>query len=440
MSDLWAQQRASHRKAALPLAARMRPTTLDAFAGQQHFLGPDQLLTRMLTADRLTSILFWGPPGTGKTALAGIIAEHSDCHFEQANAALVGVKDIRRVLQDAARRVETGGRRTILFLDEIHRFARNQQDVLLADVEAGLITLIGATTENPFFSVNSALISRSTLFQFEPHDEEDIRWIIRRAITHDQGYGHLDLQVDDAAVEHWIRISDGDARRALNALEVAVDSQDTTERDGTIVIDLATAEQSIQAKALRYDQQGDGHYDHASALIKSIRGSDPDAAVYWLARMLSSGEDPRFICRRLAILASEDVGLASPQAMQMAAAAWTITERIGMPECQLTLSELAIYLATCPKSNASAQAVWNAMRDVREGKTVPVPKFLRDGHYNGASKIGHGDGYRNPHFDPAAEHQDYLGVDTTYFRPTNHGFEAEIRRRRSDQPGDANDA
>jgi len=439
MSDLWAQQRASHRKAALPLAARMRPTTLESFAGQRHFLGPDQLLTRMLTADRLTSLLFWGPPGTGKTALAGIIARHSDGHFEQANAALVGVKDIRRILQDAARRIETGGRRTILFLDEIHRFARNQQDVLLADVEAGLVTLIGATTENPFFSVNSALISRSTLFQFEPHDEDDIRRILQRALTHEDGYGNLDVRVDDDALEHWIRISDGDARRALNAMEVAVDSQQIDGTDDPIRIDVAVAEQSIQAKALRYDQDGDGHYDHASALIKSIRGSDPDAAVYWLARMLSAGEDPRFICRRLAILASEDIGLASPQAIQMAAAAWTITERIGMPECQLTLSELAIYLATCPKSNAAAQAVWNAMSDVREGRTVPVPRFLRDGHYAGASDLGHGDAYRNPHFDPTADQQDYLGVDAVYYRPTDRGFEAEIGRRMPPPSPDATD-
>lgn len=417
----------------------MRPTTLESFAGQQHFLGPDQLLTRMLTADRLTSILFWGPPGTGKTALAGIIAQHTDCHFAQANAALVGVKDIRLILQDAARRIETGGRRTILFLDEIHRFARNQQDVLLADVEAGLITLIGATTENPFFSVNSALISRSTMFQFEPHDADDIRWILRRAIGHEHGYGHLDLQVEDEAMEHWIRISDGDARRALNALEVAVDSQQPDDATGPIIVDLAIAEQSIQAKALRYDRDGDGHYDHASALIKSIRGSDPDAAVYWLARMLSSGEDPRFICRRLAILASEDIGLASPQALQMAAAAWTITERVGMPECQLTLSELAIYLATCPKSNSAAQAIWTAMSDVRDGRTVPVPRFLRDAHYDGAASIEHGTAYRNPHFDPEAGKQDYLGVDTTYYEPTDHGFEAEIARRITPSEQDSSD-
>mgnify|MGYP001961001108 CR=1 FL=1 len=409
----------------------MRPQTLADFAGQQHFLGPDQLLTRMLDADRLTSVLFWGPPGTGKTALSGIIARHTGCHFVQANAALVGVKDIRQILQDARRRIETGGGSTILFLDEIHRFARNQQDVLLADVEAGMITLIGATTENPFFSVNSALISRSTMFQFEALGDEEIRGILKRAVSHERGFGALDLRIEEEAVDHWIRICDGDARRALNAMEVAVCSQVESSNPAatTIVIDLETAEQSIQAKALRYDRDGDGHYDHASALIKSIRGSDADAAVYWLARMLSSGEDPRFICRRLAILASEDIGLASPQALQMAAAAWTITERVGMPECQLTLSELVIYLSTCPKSNASAQAIWSAMADVREGKTIPVPRSLRDSHYKGAGDLGHGSGYRNPHSDPDAHLQEYLGVDRTYYEPTTAGFEAEIGQR-----------
>ncbi|MDG2200062.1 MAG: replication-associated recombination protein A [Phycisphaerales bacterium] len=431
MSDLWAQQRAQHRDAAQPLAARMRPTSLEEFSGQRHFLGSDQLLTRMLAADRLTSVLFWGPPGTGKTALSGIIAGHTGCHFVQANAALVGVKDIRQILQDARSRVETGGGRTILFLDEIHRFARNQQDVLLADVEAGLITLIGATTENPFFTVNSALISRSTLFQFEPLGEEDIHRILTRAMTHERGFGGMELEISAEAIEHWVRISDGDARRALNAMEVAVCSQLDGEATSQprICIDLETAEQSIQAKALRYDRDGDGHYDHASALIKSIRGSDPDAAVYWLACMLSSGEDPRFICRRLAILASEDIGLASPQALQMAAAAWTVTERVGMPECQLTLSELAIYLATCPKSNATAQAIWTAMADVRDGRTVPVPRFLRDSHYAGADAIEHGTDYRNPHADADAGTQDYLGVDRTYYEPTDQGFESKVARR-----------
>ncbi|MCH2134847.1 MAG: replication-associated recombination protein A [Phycisphaerales bacterium] len=437
MSDLWADKRAERRAAAQPLAARLRPMTLEQFTGQRHFLGEDQLLTRMLAADRLTSVLFWGPPGTGKTALANVIANHTGRHFEQANAAMVGVKDIRSILDAARRRIELGQDRTILFLDEIHRFARNQQDVLLADVEAGLITLIGATTENPSFSVNSALISRSTLFHFEPLSNDELRSILHNALSDDRGYGTADITVDDDAIEHWIRIGDGDARRTLNALEVAVLSQRSATGDGALHIDLAAAEQSIQAKAIRYDQDGDGHYDHASALIKSIRGSDPDAAIHWLATMLAAGEDPRFICRRLAILASEDIGLAAPQAMQMAAAAWTITERVGMPECQLTLSELVLYLATCPKSQSSAQAIWTAMDDVRNERTVTVPAHLRDAHYAGAAQHGHGVDYANPHHDPdAAREQDYLGVDRTYYKPGTLGFEQEIARRLQEPNGD----
>lgn len=434
MSDLWADTRAERRAAAQPLAARLRPVTLDQFAGQQHFLGQGQLLTRMLAADRLTSVLFWGPPGTGKTALANVIAHHTGRHFEQANAAMVGVKDIRSILDAARRRIELGQGRTILFLDEIHRFARNQQDVLLSDVEAGLITLIGATTENPSFSVNSALISRSTLFQFEPLTDDDLRSILLNAIADDRGYGALDITVDEDAIAHWIRIGDGDARRTLNALEVAVLSQQSIENDGGVHIDLAAAEQSIQAKSIRYDQDGDGHYDHASALIKSIRGSDPDASIHWLATMLAAGEDPRFICRRLAILASEDIGLAAPQAMQMAAAAWTITERVGMPECQLTLSELVLYLATCPKSQSSAQAIWSAMDDVRNNRSVAVPSHLRDAHYAGAAEHGHGVHYANPHHDAdGARNQDYLGAERHYYSPGSSGFEQEIGRRLKDQ-------
>jgi putative ATPase len=435
MSDLWAEEREERRAAARPLAARMRPMTLEQFVGQEHFLGEGRLLTRMLAADRLTSILFWGPPGTGKTALANVIAHHTGRHFEQANAAMVGVKDIRAILETARRRVEQGQGRTILFLDEIHRFARNQQDVLLADVESGLITLVGATTENPSFSVNSALISRSTLFQFESLNQEHLRTILRRAMVDPRGYAEARITVDDDALDHWIRIGDGDARRSLNALEVAVLSQLTVRgADAAIHIDLAAAEQSIQAKSIRYDRDGDGHYDHASALIKSIRGSDPDAAVHWLATMLAAGEDPRFICRRLAILASEDIGLAAPQALQMAAAAWTITERVGMPECQLTLSELVLYLATCSKSQSAATAIWTAMDDVRNQRTVPVPRHLRDAHYAGAAQHGHGVDYVNPHQDPHdASSQDYLGVDRTYYTPGEQGFEQEIARRLREQ-------
>jgi len=431
MQDLWEEQRSERRTAVQPLAARMRPSNLDEFVGQEHFLGTGQLLARMLDADRMTSVLFWGPPGTGKTALANVIARHTGRAFEQANASMIGVKEIRQVLQAARRRIEAGSSGTILFLDEIHRFSRSQQDVLLSDVESGLITLVGATTENPSFTVNSALISRSTIFRFESLEDHDIRRILLRALQDERGFGTRSIIVADDAMEHWIRICDGDARKALNALEVAVLSQESLVEAGqSLHVDLSIAEQSIQAKALRYDRDGDGHYDHASALIKSIRGSDPDASIHWLATMLEAGEDPRFICRRLAILASEDIGLAAPEALQMAAAAWTITERVGMPECQLTLSELVLFLATCPKSQSSARAIWTAMDDVRNEQTSPIPVHLRDAHYQGAASHGHGVDYVNPHDDPdGAAGQEYLGVERRYYEPGNLGFEKNLNPR-----------
>jgi putative ATPase len=449
MSDLFAAQRAKQRQAAAPLALRMRPRTLEEFAGQEHFLGPGKLLRRMLDADQLTSVIFWGPPGSGKTALAEVIAAHTGRQFERANAAMIGVKEIRRVIDEAAARLESGGPRTILFLDEIHRFARNQQDVLLADVESGLVTLIGATTENPYFAVNSALISRSTVFQFEPLREGDITRLLRRAMADARGFGSLQLEVADAALAHWARVCDGDARRALTALEIAVLSQagpaaragrtdsgraaetaGAPPHHGRIVIDLATAEASIQAKAIQYDPTGDAHYDTISAFIKSMRGSDPDAAIYWLARMLEAGEDPRFIARRIAILASEDIGNADPNALAVAASAWLIAERIGMPEAKLTLAQAAIYMAVAPKSNASAAAIWSAAAEVREGRTIPVPRHLRDAHYAAAQSLGHGEKYQYPH-DSADGYvaQEYLGVDRVYYTPTDRGLEAQISKR-----------
>ncbi len=454
--DLFAESRKKNLDRVAPLAVRMRPRTIEEFAGQQHFLGPGTLLRRMLEADRLMSVIFYGPPGTGKTTLAQIIAQYTKSHFEQLNAASVGVKEVRAILDAAKERLAHGGQRTVLFLDEIHRFNRAQQDILLGDVEAGLILLIGATTENPFFAVNSPLVSRSQIFQFAPLTEEEIASLVRRAIADpERGYGKLKIDIMPEAIEHWARTSDGDARRALSALEIAVLSQRGSEVGGggsavgrrkpdssadpqpttpdqqpAIHIDLDVAEQSIQRKAIVYDATGDEHYDAASALIKSMRGSDPDAAIYWVARMLEAGEDPRFIARRIAILASEDIGNADPRAIMVAAACYDIVERVGMPEAQLTLGQAAIYMAQAPKSNASAMAIWTAMQDVREGRTLPVPIHLKDTHYKGSKRLGHGVNYKYAHdFAGGFAEQDYLGVDITYYQPTDRGYEAEIAKR-----------
>ncbi len=429
--DLFGDVKKKNLGRVAPLAVRMRPRTLEEFSGQQHFLGPGKLLRRMLEADRLTSVIFYGPPGTGKTTLAGLVAQYTKSHFEQLNAAAVGVKEVRAVIDAARERLGNTGQRTVLFLDEIHRFNRAQQDILLPDVENGLILLVGATTENPFFAVNSPLVSRSQIFQFSPLDEQDIRLLIRRAIDDaDRGFGTLDIAIDDEAIDLWSTMSDGDARRALMALEVAVLSLRKEGVGDSIHITLDVAEQSIQRKAIVYDATGDEHYDAASALIKSMRGSDPDAAVYWVARMLEAGEDPRFIARRIAILASEDIGNADPNALVVAAAAFDLVTKLGMPEAQLTLGQAAIYMATAPKSNASAVAIWSAMKDVKEGRTLPVPKHLKDTHYKGAKRLGHGEGYQYAHDDPRGYvEQDYLGVEKTYYTPTTHGFEAEIKKR-----------
>lgn len=444
MSQLWDQQHQRNRESAEPLAQRMRPTTLDAFVGQQHFIGPGKLLRRMLEADRLTSVIFYGPPGTGKTTLARIIASCTRRHYVSANAAAVGVRDVRQILDDAKRRLEVHSQRTILFLDEIHRFNRAQQDVLLGDVERGIITLIGATTENPFFAINAPLVSRSQLFGFEALTEDDIGQLLRRAVADPQrGFGHLDIDLRDEAIAHWTTACDGDARRALTALEIAVlssshpdgeapESPRADQGSGStrpIVIDLDVAQESIQRKAIVYDGSGDQHYDAASALIKSMRGSDPDAALYWLAMMLEAGDDPRFIARRVAILASEDVGNADPQAIQVASAAYQIVERIGMPEARITLAQAVTYMATAPKSNAAYVAGEQAAADVREGRTVPVPRHLRDASYRGAEQLGHGQDYQYAHKgERGYVQQDYLGVDRTYYHPTDRGYEKRIRQ------------
>ncbi|MDP6600833.1 MAG: replication-associated recombination protein A [Phycisphaerales bacterium] len=399
MPDLFHEQTTGRREAVRPLADRMRPRSLSEFVGQETIIGPGSVLRRMMAADRMPSVILWGSPGTGKTALAGVIANETKWYFESHNAAMIGVADIRRIIDDGLDRIDTTNTRTLLFLEEIHRFHRGQQDVLLDAVERGILTLIGATTENPAFTVNNALVSRSTVFRLEPLCEQDILSLLHRAMAEPRGLGSLNFRVSDDALHHWASLCDGDARIALNALEVAALSA----VDG--VIDLAVAEESMQRKAVRYD--GQGHYDCASALIKSTGGSDPDAAIYWLACMFAGGEDPRFIARRLSILASEDIGLAEPRAMEQAAAAWHITERIGMPECQFALSQLTIFLANAPKSNAAAQAIWHAMDDVEHQRTVPVPK-----HLAGSG----GEGYRNPHKEDAAD-QVYLGVDRTYWNP-----------------------
>ena len=426
--DLFAEQRRRNRESVQPLAVRMRPRTLDEFAGQDHFVGEGKLLRRMLQADRLSSAIFYGPPGSGKTTLAEIIARMTQAHFQQANAAAIGVKEIRQILAAARDRLETGGQRSVLFLDELHRFNRAQQDTLLADVEEGVIILIGATTENPFFAVNSPLISRSQVFRFEPLSPTDIKLLLRRAIAdRERGFGVTRVALTEEAADHLATRCDGDARRALSALEVAVLSQPADGPDGTITVDSAVAAESIQRKALQYDRDGDAHYDTASALIKSIRGGDPDAAVYWLARMLEAGEDPRFIARRIVISAAEDIGNADPRGLVLAQAAADATSFIGLPECQLPLAQAAVYLACAPKSNASAMAIWSAARDVREGRTLAVPLHLRDTHYPGSKRLGHGEEYDYPHDHPeGVVVQDYLGVDKVYYRPTDRGAEAEM--------------
>ncbi len=425
--DLFAADRAANLARAQPLAARMRPTTLDEFVGQEHFLGPGKLLRRLIAADRLGSLIFHGPPGCGKTTLAHIIAKQTSRRFRPLNAVAAGVKELRQEAAEARAELEAGGPQTILFVDEIHRFSRSQQDVLLPEVEEGRVTLIGTTTHNPFFAINGPLLSRSSIFSFAPLDRAAIRALILRALTdRERGLGEVPVEIDEEALAFLAEASDGDARRALTALEVGVLS--TNERP--VRLTRALAEESIQQKAHIYDGTGDEHYDVASAFIKSLRGSDPDAAIYWMARMLEAGEDPRFIARRLVIQASEDIGNADPQALLVAIAAMQAVELIGLPECQLNLAQAVTYLATAPKSNASYLAIDKAREDVRNGRTLQVPLHLRDTHYQGSTKLGHGENYEYPHDHPEGwVAQDYLPELRRYYEPVDRGYEAVIRER-----------
>ncbi len=412
-----------------PLAVRMRPRTLGEVAGQKHFCGEGKLLWRMIGADRLSSVVFYGPPGTGKTSLAHVVARHTNAFFCQVNATSSNVKEIRDILAGSAERKSRIGRKTVLFIDELHRFNKAQQDVLLPDVEQGTVILVGATTHNPFFALNSPLLSRSQIFQFKPLSKDDIVCLLRRALSdRERGLGGYAVRISQEALEHLVEVCDGDARRALNALEVGVLSSG---REGdTIEFDLKLAEDSIQRKAIVYDRDEDEHYDTASAFIKSMRGTDPDAALYWMMKMLEGGEDPRFIVRRVIICAAEDVGNAAPNALVLATAAQQAVEFVGMPEAAIPLAQAVTYIASAPKSNASYTAMEKARKDVQEGRTLQVPDHLKDASYPGASELGHGEGYKYAHsYEGHWVDQDYIPASVIYYEPSESGHEAKIAER-----------
>ena len=430
--DLFDYMRESSQEKEGPLASRLRPRTLDEVVGQQHIIGKDKLLYRAIQADKLQSIIFYGPPGTGKTTLAKVIAHTTSGEFQQINATVAGKKDMEEVVARAKDSLGMYGRRTILFVDEIHRFNKGQQDYLLPFVEDGTLILIGATTENPYFEVNSALLSRSRIFELKPLGEGDIRELIRRAIEDkERGMGSYDGEIDPDALNFLAEAANGDARAALNAVELGIL---TTERspDGKIHLTLAAAQECIQKRAVNYDKNGDNHYDTISAFIKSMRGSDPDAAVYYLARMLYAGEDIKFIARRIMICASEDVGNADPQALTVAVSASLAIERVGMPEAQIILSQAVSYVATAPKSNSACAAIDEAMETVRTRRTEPVPPHLQDRHYRGAAALGRGLDYQYAHDYPNHYvNQQYLPdglVGTVFYRPSDSGYEREIKR------------
>lgn len=429
--DLFDYMRENTMEKESPLASRLRPRTLDEVVGQQHIIGKDKLLYRAIKADKLGSVIFYGPPGTGKTTLAKVIANTTQADFKQINATVAGKKDMEEVVTEAKNNMGMYGRRTILFVDEIHRFHKGQQDYLLPFVEDGTLTLIGATTENPYFEVNGALLSRSRIFELKPLEKDDIKQLIYRAVTDsERGMGTYRVKIEEDAADFLADTANGDARAALNAVELGVLTTERSE-DGLIHIDLAAAQECIQKRAVRYDKDGDNHYDTISAFIKSMRGSDPDAAVYYLARMLYAGEDIKFIARRIMICASEDVGNADPQALNVAVSAALAAERIGLPEAQIILSQAASYVACAPKSNAAYVAIQNAMENVKTTRTMPVPVHLQDRHYKGAAKLGHGEGYKYAHDYP--KHyvkQQYLpdGMEgTVFYEPSDNGYEKQIK-------------
>ena len=429
--DLFDYMRENTMEKESPLASRLRPRTLDEVVGQQHIIGKDKLLYREIKADKLGSVIFYGPPGTGKTTLAKVIANTTQADFKQINATVAGKKDMEEVVTEAKNNMGMYGRRTILFVDEIHRFNKGQQDYLLPFVEDGTLTLIGATTENPYFEVNGALLSRSRIFELKPLEKDDIKQLIYRAVTDsERGMGTYRVKIEEDAADFLADTANGDARAALNAVELGVLTTERSE-DGLIHIDLAAAQECIQKRAVRYDKDGDNHYDTISAFIKSMRGSDPDAAVYYLARMLYAGEDIKFIARRIMICASEDVGNADPQALNVAVSAALAAERIGLPEAQIILSQAASYVACAPKSNAAYVAIQNAMENVKTTRTMPVPVHLQDRHYKGAAKLGHGEGYKYAHDYP--KHyvkQQYLpdGMEgTVFYEPSDNGYEKQIK-------------
>lgn len=411
-----------------PLAARIRPQTIDDVVGQEHILGQDKLLYRAIKADKLGSLILYGPPGTGKTTLAKVIANTTKSHYTQLNATIAGKKDIQTVVEEAKSNLGMTMRKTILFIDEIHRFNKAQQDALLPFVEDGTVTLIGATTENPYFEVNSALVSRSRIFQLRPLSKENIMTLVKRAIRNDKILSKLNIEATEEALDFLCDIANGDARAALNAIELA--SLTTDAVDNKILITLKIAEECIQKRAIGYDKDGDNHYDTISAFIKSMRGSDPDAAVYYLARMLYAGEDPKFIARRMVICASEDVGNADPNALVVAVAAANAVDFIGMPESQIILSHAVTYIATAPKSNAAMSAVFSAMQDVKATGVVTIPPHLKDAHYKSAGELGHGLGYKYAHdYNNHYVKQQYLPdelKERQYYKPTENGYEKKI--------------